>query len=160
MSKLAPQTPQPQQLHDFIGIANYLENIGDAIDKDLLAVAAKRRRNSIVISRQTREKLRALEQEVRRSFGMVLAAIETGDHDVAMEVLESKSAVVALAEDASNYIAERLVAEEPHRLETFHVETDIVEIYRRLNTLTRRIARLSIDAGTAGASTAGDKQAA
>lgn len=152
-------TPQPQQLYDFIGIANYLENIGDAIDKDLLTVAAKRRRNSIVISRQTQEKLRALEQEVRRSFDMVLAAIETGDHDVAMEVLESKSAVVALAEDASNYIAERLVAEEPHRLETFHVETDIVEIYRRLNTLTRRIARLSIDAGTAGASTAGDKQA-
>ena len=71
-----------------------------------------------------------------------------------LAVMVPLAAVVALAEDASNYIAERLVAEEPHRLETFHVETDIVEIYRRLNTLTRRIARLSIDAGAAGASTA------
>jgi phosphate:Na+ symporter len=153
-------TPQPKQLHDYIGIANYLENIGDAIDKDLLIVAAKRRRKLLVISPRTQEKLRALEQEVRRLFGLVLAAIETGDHDMAMEVLEGKSAVVALAEDAHRHIAERLVAEEPHRLETFHVETDIVEIYRRLNTLTRRIARLAIDASTAEAAPPGDAAAA
>ena len=153
-------TPQPKQLHDYIGIANYLENVGDAIDKDLLVVAAKRRRKLLAISPQTQEKLRALEQEVRRLFGLALAAIETGDHDMAMEVLEGKSAVVALAEDASSYIAERLVAEEPHRLETYHVETDIVEIYLRLNTLTRRIARLSIDASTATAATSGGEEAA
>ena len=33
---------QPRQLSQFVGIANYLENIGDVIEKDLLAVASKR----------------------------------------------------------------------------------------------------------------------
>ncbi|MDJ0701622.1 MAG: Na/Pi cotransporter family protein [Woeseiaceae bacterium] len=143
--------PQPKQLHDYVGIANYLENVGDVIDKDLLAVAAKRRRQSLVIGPKTREKLQELADEVGRAFGLALEAIETGGPDIALEVLESKSTVFALAEDASVHIAKRLVAEEPHRLETFQIETDIIELYRRLNTLSRRIARLSIDASIAGA---------
>jgi Na+/phosphate symporter len=74
----------------------------------------------------------------------------SGDPDLALEVLESKSVVIGLAEEASVHIASRLVAEEPHRLETYQTETDIIEIYRRLNTLSRRIARLSIDASIRG----------
>ncbi len=143
--------PQPKQLQDYVGIANYLENVGDVIDKELLAVAAKRRRNSLVIGPKTQEKLRELAGEVQRVFGLALRAVESGDPEIALEVLESKSVVLALAEDASMHVAKRLVAEEPHRLETFQIETDIIELYRRLNTLSRRIARLSIDASIAGA---------
>jgi len=150
LSQQSLVAPQPKQLHDYVGIANYFENIGDLIDKDLLAVAAKRRRKSLVIGPETKEKLHALADEVRRAFKLALAAVETGDPDVALEVLESKSTVFALAEDASAHIAKRLVAEEPRRLETFQIETEIIELYRHLNTLSRRIARLSIDAGTAG----------
>jgi phosphate:Na+ symporter len=143
-------TPQPKQLQDYIGIANYLENIGDVIDKDLLVVAAKRRRKSIVVASKTREMLQALADEVSRAFDLTLEALESGDPDVALEALESKSTVVGLADEVSVHIARRLIAEEPHRLETFQVETDIIELYLRLNTLSRRIARLSIDASIAG----------
>lgn len=140
-------TPQPQELQDFVGIANYLENIGDVIEKDLLAVAAKRIRKEVVISATTLTLLQSLEAEVCRAFEQAMAALESGDPDTLLDVLESKVAVVELAEEAAALLAQRLVADEPKRLETFQIETDIIEIYRRFNTLTRRIARLSVEAG-------------
>jgi len=149
LSQQALIASQPRQLHDYVGIANYLENTGDVIEKDLLAIAAKRRRNSLDIAPASRDKLKALADEVQRVFSLALRAIETSDPDTAGEVMESKGTVLNLAEEASTHIAERLVADAPHRLETFRIETDIIEIYRRLGTLSRRIARLSIDASVA-----------
>ena len=142
---------QPRQLHDYVGIANYLENVGDVIDKEMLAIAAKRRNKSLVISAKSQDMLQGIADEVRRAFDLALAAVESGDPAIALEVFESKEAVIALTEEASLHIAKRLVAEEPHRLATFQVETDIIELYRRLNTLSRRVARLSIDASVSGA---------
>lgn len=135
---------QPKELEDFVGIANYLENIGDVIEKDLLTVARKRQRRHLVISRETLDKLQAVADEVCRAFDDALLAVETADSDKALDVLESKASVFGLADEASAHIVNRLVADAPQRIETFQIETDIIEIYRRLNTLTRRIARLSV----------------
>lgn len=137
---------QPKQLNDFVGIANYLENIGDLIEKDLLPIANKRKRRQIAINAETETKLQELEKVVCDAFAEVVSAIETGSSDKALDVLESKAVVVGLAEEASTRIALRLASGEPKLLETFQVETDIVEIYRRINTLSRRIARLFVDA--------------
>ena len=146
LSQVALINPQPQRLHDYVGIANYLENIGDVVEKDLLAVAGKRIRKQLVISGSTMTELRALAEEVRKAFDLALRAVETGDPDDALEVLESKKAVAALAEEASRHIADRLVVDEPNRLENFQVETEIIETYKRFNSLTRRIAKLAVEA--------------
>ena len=55
---------QPQQLSDFVGIANYLENIGDVIETDLLDVARKRLRSGTTISPSTSAKLKPLDEKV------------------------------------------------------------------------------------------------
>ena len=139
--------PQPQYLHNFVGIANYLENIGDVVEKDLLAIAGKRIRKKLVVSESTATELRALAAEVCRAFDQALTTVETGNSDDALDVFESKKAVVALAEEATAHIAKRLVTKEPNRLENFQIETEIIETYKRFNTLTRRIARLAVDVG-------------
>jgi phosphate:Na+ symporter len=138
--------PQPQHLHDFVGIANYMENIGDVVEKDLLAIVGKRIRKKLVISESTATELRALADEVCRAFEQALKAVETGNPDDALDVLESKKAVAALAEEATAHIAKRLVVDAPNRLENFQIETEIIETYKRFNTLTRRIARLAVEA--------------
>ncbi len=136
--------PQPQLLSQFVGIANYLENVGDVIEKDLLPVAQKRIRSGLTISQSTLDKLGPLHEEVCRAFDRVLAALDTGDPQGALDAIESKEAVNDLAEEATAHIAGRLVVDEPYRLENFQIETEIIENYRRLNTYTRRIARLSL----------------
>ena len=136
---------QPQQLSQYIGIANYLENIGDVIEKDLLSAARKRIGNDVPVSPSTLAHLSALDAEVRETFDKTLTALESGDQAAALEVLESKQAASDLAKAATAHIANRLVAKEPGRLEAFHVETDIIEIFRRLHIYTRRITKLWLE---------------
>jgi len=138
---------QPRQLNDFVGIANYLENIGDVIEKDLMPIAAKRRRLQIRVSDETRTKLEELAKVVIENFDKAAETIMTSDTELALEVLDSKSAVRDLCDEASARIASRLADEEAYRIDIFQIETEIIEIYRRLNPLSRRIARLTVDAG-------------
>ncbi len=148
LGKLSQKTlinPQPEYLHDYVGIANYMENMGDVIEKDLVVVIGKRIRKQLVISPSTQSELRALASEVCGAFEQTLEAIESADADDVLDVLESKKTVAALADEASEHVARRLIADEPNRLENFQVESEIIEIYKRLNSLTRRIARLSVE---------------
>jgi phosphate:Na+ symporter len=132
---------QPRQLSHFVSIANYLENIGDVIDKDLLALSRKRMRNNVAVSPSTLTKLDALNGRVMQAFEKTLTTLETGNLQDALDAIESKEDVNDLAHEATNHLAIRLVADEPHRLEAFQIETDIVENLRRINMYTRRIAR-------------------
>ena len=155
LSQAALINPQPQYLQNFVGIANYLENIGDVVEKDLLAIIGKRIRKKLTISESTAIELRALATEVSRAFDQALTALETADPDDALDVLESKKAVSALAEEATAHIAKRLVVDEPNRLDNFQIETEIIETYKRFNTLTRRIARLAVGAHETDAAATG-----
>ena len=135
---------QPHQLGSFVGIANYLENIGDVMEKEMMPVANKRMRSELSISAATMDKLRPLYEEVCRSFDQALSAVETGDQELALDAIESKSTVNELADIASKHVAERLVADAPKRMESFQVCTDIIEHFRRINSYARRIAKLSL----------------
>jgi phosphate:Na+ symporter len=138
---------QPRQLSQFVGVANYLENIGDVIEKDLLAVASKRIRKNMTMSPGTLDKLSAINHEVCEAFDKTIAALEHGDRGDALEAIESKASVTSLTREATAHLATRLVAAERGRLEAFEIETDIIEIFRRINTHTRRIARLCLEIG-------------
>jgi phosphate:Na+ symporter len=140
--------PQPQQLSQFVGIANYLENVGDVIETDLLSAARKRRSTGLVISSSTIEKLAPIHEKVCWSFEKALSALETGNQQDALDAIETKGTVNDLAEEATKHVAKRLVANEPNRMEAFQIETDIIENYRRINTYARRIARLSLEVNT------------
>ncbi len=132
---------QPRQLSQFIAIANYLENIGDVVDKGLLAIARKRIQNQRLISPATVAQLAAMDKQVRQSFDKALAALETGDSRDAIDAIESEEIVHDLSREATAHLAKRLIADEPHRLEAFQIETDIIENLRRINSYARRIAR-------------------
>jgi phosphate:Na+ symporter len=135
---------QPQQLGDFVGVANYLENIGDVIEKDLLAIAGKRIRNGTTISSSTAAKLKPIDEKVLEVFDRVLTVLATGSNDEALEAIDSKEIVNDLAREATAHLAKRLVVDEPDRLQAFQIETDIIESYRRINVYSRRIAKLCL----------------
>jgi phosphate:Na+ symporter len=143
---------QPQQLSHYVSIANYLENIGDVIDKDMLSLVRKRMRNNMAIGPSTLTKLHALNERVRQAFAQTLAALESGNLQDALDAIDSKEDVNDLAHETTNHLATRLVADEPHRIEAFQIETDIVENLRRINMYTRRIARHCIAGVTDGSS--------
>lgn len=138
---------QPQQLSSFVGIANYLENIGDVMEKEMMPVANKRIRADLSISAATMEKLRPLHEEACRSLDLAMSAVYTGNQEPALAAIETKSTINELAEIATEHVARRLIADAPKRMESFQVCTDIIEHYRRINTYARRIAKLSLSTG-------------
>ena len=134
--------PLPKQLYEYISIANYLENIGDVIENNLLADADKRLQLGVAISPSTLRGLRQIHDGVCGAFENVVEALRTGDQTAVRNAEQSKASINVLAEETTAHLAKRLVASEPNRLAAFQVETDIIENLKRLNTLTRRIARL------------------
>lgn len=134
--------PQPKMIHEFVGIANYLENIGDVIDKNLLDDARKRMALGITISPSTEKMLQPIEEAVLEAFNQALLALNSGDRQAALDAIDSKGRVNHLAEAATDHLARRLIASEPNRLSAYKLETDVIENLKRVNTLTRRIARL------------------
>ncbi len=136
---------QPQEMSRYVGIANYMENIGDVISKDMLGILHKRASTGLTVSDGTRAVLEPIEEAVCRAFDKTLAAFESGEVGDALDAIESKGEVNDLAAEATSHLAKRLVADAPSRFENFELETDIIENLRRINTYTRRIARLAID---------------
>ncbi len=144
LGKLSQQDlvgPQPKQLHGFIGIANYLENFADIIESNIVDLAQKRLDLGVTVSPFTIRVLEPLHRQICSNFDLVLVALRTGDRDAAEKVAQKKKVVKKLAEDATEHLARRLIADEPNRLAAFQVETDIIESLQRLNALIRLIAR-------------------
>ena len=136
--------PQSTQLHQYIAIANYLENVGDVVENNVLIDAVKRIRLGVVVSPSTIDVLRTVHEKVCWAFDRALDALRDGNQGAANEAVESKTKVNELSEKATSHLAKRLIAYEPNRLAAFTVEADIIENLKRINTLTRRIARVLI----------------
>ncbi len=141
--------PLPQQLSSYISIANYLENIGDVIENDLLADARKRMARGVLMSSTTVEVLRPVHERILWALDRVVDALRDKDLVAAKEAVESKAVVNGLAEKATTHLAQRLASADPNRVAAFQVETGLLENLRRINNLTRRIAKalLTIDNG-------------
>ncbi|MFT5854211.1 MAG: phosphate:Na+ symporter, partial [Verrucomicrobiales bacterium] len=89
----------------------------------------------------TREMLEELYQTVYQSGIDTLQAFDTCNREQAQAVVATKPKVTGLAARAQSHLVQRLVAAEPERISTFRIETDIIENYKRLHTLFRRIAK-------------------
>jgi phosphate:Na+ symporter len=137
--------PQPQRLARLLGVANYLEAIGDVVQKDLIGLRQRLVTNELAISPSTLAVIEPLSQATCEAFDQALVALETGGPRDAMDAIESKAVINALAEEATAHLATRLIANEPSRLKMFQIETETIEHYRRINTYIRRVARLALD---------------
>jgi phosphate:Na+ symporter len=134
--------PQLAQLYKYIGITNYLENVGDIIENNVLVDAMKRVRLGVFISPSTMEVLSTVHKKVCWAFDRSLEALRNEDQAAAMDAVGSKAEVNEVADKATSHLAQRLIAYEPNRLAVFKVETDFIENMKRINTITRRIARV------------------
>ena len=136
--------PQPRQLYEYIGAANYIENIGDIVEMNLVANAEDRLDAGMTLSPATREALAPLHQQACEAIARALEALAEGNADKAREVSESKKEFNRLADQARNRLAQQLSAG-AEEMTGFRHEADLIEDLKRLHTLARRIARVLED---------------
>jgi phosphate:Na+ symporter len=135
-----------ERLSDYMAIANYLENIGDLVETNLVEAGSERLGYNVHISEATQEILTALHQKVTWSIGAALEALDRSDQHLAEEVMASKLTINRLADAAASHLAHRLTADEPNRLNTFRIETEIIEYLKRVYYFAKRIAKVVAEA--------------
>ncbi len=145
LGKLSQNNLNPNQatlVMQMIGIANYLENIGDIIENNLMADARKRIKLGVPVSSSTLTLLKELHAQIVNDFDVVVQGLESKEPDEPLQqVIANKRQVNKLSQQLTRHLAQRLVVKEPNRLAAFQIEARMVENYHRIHTLTRRIAR-------------------
>ena len=133
---------QAEQLHDYLAAANYIENIGDMIETNLVDAGRERLEHHLEISEQTEHVLELLHRKVAWSVERAVRALVENDASIAAEVMSVKDEINLLAGEAEKHLSRRLAADEPQRLVAFRLESEIMEYLKRMYYFAKRIAKV------------------
>ena len=136
-----------QQTQDFLRLmdaAKDIENIGDIIETDLVALGQKRIEQNVTVSPATQKVVSGLHAEVAKTVDAAISSIVENDQKAAQGVIAAKEEINRLIEDAEAHQMERLVADEPGRLAAYAIEVDIIEKLKRIYYFAKRIAKATV----------------
>ena len=129
------------ELMGLMDAVNDLENIGDVIEMNLVELGRRRIGKGIAVSQPTQVVLSDFHQVVTDAVGAAIEAVSEDSYDAAESVMSMKKEIMRIANSAATHEAQRLVANEPHRIEAYTIEMDITEKLQRIFYFARRMAR-------------------
>lgn len=132
---------ESSQLTNLLAAANDLENIGDIVETNLVTTGNRLISNNVAVSEQTQVVLRQIHAKIYEALTLGVDAVVKEDPELAKRVVDMKSEINALADEAARHQAARLVADAPNRLEAYACEMDIIERLKRVYYFTKRIAK-------------------
>ncbi len=122
-------------------VANDYEHAGDIIETDLVTIGLHRLDENMTVSEATDKVIRKVHGAVSGSLDKTLEAVSNRDSVLAGRVINMKGRINRLANAAASHCAERLIANKPDRLKAYVRETEIIEKFKHLYRLARRIAK-------------------
>jgi len=141
ISQLQLSKKQTAELVGLMDAVNDLENIGDVIEMNLVELGRRRIGKGIAISQTTQVVLSDFHQVVSDAVGAAIRAVSEDSYDDAQSVMGMKKEIMRITNSAATHEAQRLVVDEPHRIEAYTVEMDITEKLQRIFYFARRMAR-------------------
>ena len=138
---------ESQAMQDHLSMATLYESIGDVVETNLVHVGRQRLDRSVQASPDTEEAVTQLADKVVWALETATEAVDRGDLSLAQQVIDAKDDIRDLADQISNRLVERLIAEDPHRTSTYRIESQLVEHYQRIYYFTKRIAKHMVDDG-------------
>ncbi len=145
LGKISQKTLSRDAMEEFFGLleaTNAFENAGDVIETELVGQGRQRLRENVTVSAATQEVIENLHNAVLDALADAVAAVRNNDAELARAVIAHKPKIAELVEAASHHQADRLVADEPNRLATYALETDILEKLRRIYYFAKRAAKV------------------
>lgn len=138
---------QADQLSGYMDIARYFENMGDTLATDLVYRGRERLRRNVHISPETRRIFDVLAKLVIETAAQATQAVTRPDLEKARSILMVKTDISRLVDRAERHLVRRLIAEEPHRLSTYRMESELLGNLKRVHYLSRRIAKAMLNMG-------------
>ncbi|HYN59505.1 MAG TPA: hypothetical protein VET87_08125, partial [Rubrivivax sp.] len=127
---------------DLVEAADYLEAIGDLIDKEVIPLFRRHEVRGTAMSPQARERLRTLADAVSQELRRALRAVAEQDLELARGVLEAKPQIRDLERAAVELQAEPQSVDGMSRVLPTALERELAESLRRGYSLVRRFVRV------------------
>lgn len=135
---------QTGQMRELVAIANYLDNIADTVDNNIVTLGEERLTENLSIDAGGLKAIQPCIDEVVASLELGMRALAESDISLAGEVIGRKDHMKDLASDAITRVNENLAADMPNRLKVLALETEMIELLKRLFYFSRRIARETV----------------
>lgn len=132
------------QTAEFLGLmeaVSDLENIGDTVETNLVALGFQRIDAGVAISQPTRKVLTDFQQVIERALSGAIQAVSQSNKEAAAQVIKMKDDITKLSSSAATHQAQRLVVAEPNRIPAYTIEVDIIEKQKRIYYFAKRMAK-------------------
>ncbi|MCC7227296.1 MAG: Na/Pi cotransporter family protein [Burkholderiaceae bacterium] len=123
---------------DLVEAADYLESIGDQVDREMIPLFQRHAEGGSTLSPQARKSLSAFAQAVSQELRHALRAVGGADPVLARSVLDSKAQLRALERAAIEPQVQSGQTDGPQWLLPSALERELTESLRRVYSLTRR----------------------
>lgn len=133
---------QTEVLHDQFAIANYIENMADIVETNLITTGRHRVARGIEVSDETLGVLTELIERVTWAAERSIEAVSQGDVEMAVEVIEAKDQVSRLADATYQHLIRRVGTRGPEGVPAYQIEAELVESLKRVYYHAKRIAKI------------------
>jgi phosphate:Na+ symporter len=135
-------TPQESdELIELVTASDNLESVADIIASDILKIIDKARAKGLRASETLDDMYENLHAAVTETVEAAIRAVEKDDQQAAQDVLALKDDVHRLVDQALQHQVGELTGEAPPSIETFRLEMEAVDKYKRIYALCKRIAK-------------------
>lgn len=134
---------EQKQFMDLMAVLNHMESMLSTYESNIFSVLHKLLDEEIKPSETMFELVGQLANEVGKSINNSIKAIVTDDQDSALAVIAVKKTIDHLIQEALKHQVKRFKPTE-ERLLIFRLEMQLVDGFKQLHTLSKRIARLQI----------------
>ena len=141
ISRLKLTEEQNQEFMQLMEAMNNLENIGDIVETNLVDLGLSRVEQGISVSAPTQEVLNGFHRVVSEAVETAVRAVAENDAATAEAVTQMKDEITRISNSAAIHQAQRLVADEPNRIEAYTIEVDIAEKLQRIYYFAKRMAK-------------------
>jgi len=147
LAKLRRSSLTEQEGLEFQGLmiaTDNLESLADVIETDIVALARKLSDIKSASGDETRRMLQELHISVAKSVELAVQAVRDNDQQAAASVLMMKDTLREQSDQLLERKAMRLMADDPDYLALVRLEMSFVDQMRRIYTLAKRVAKVTL----------------
>jgi phosphate:Na+ symporter len=124
---------QADRQMELISLSNDVENVGDLVNRNLLALARKKVSHGLAFSRDGWGEIRDFHAKVCENFDLALVAFSSSDEEIARKVLRHREKLVEIEAELKEQHIGRLNQGLRESLETSSMHLDLLAYLRRIN---------------------------
>lgn len=138
--------PLPRRIQEYWGVANYLENVGDAVETGFVSRGYRRMEAGVEFGPDTTQHIERLGGEAFGAYAKATTAFAERDLQAARDVLDSKDAFDRISADSRGRIAGLITEGSAKGLAAYRLCSEQIDGLNGIHTLARCIAAAMLDA--------------